>query len=177
MSSMRCLLTTFALMVGLSGCDRRERFAAPDSMPSAPAPVAQRVAYISVSDLSPDIGSTIVVAGNVRIGDSLSFSSFRVRLGYDARGLTFLDEVVLPGMMRVVNPQDREVVVAGASSEGSADGKLFALRFRVEDPAALGSLVLMVDELNDRDYTSQVAALTRSSRLLLDKKLLPGSTP
>lgn len=166
---------TLALLLALTACDRRERFAAPDTTAAPPPPAAlERIAYLSISDLSPRVGSMVVVAGNVRIDDSLSVASFRVRLGYDDTALSFLDEIAVPGGMRVVNPQAREIIVAGASAEGSRDGTLFLLRFRVNDPAGLGSLVLAVDELNDARYASHTSALTRSSKLVLDQKLALG---
>jgi hypothetical protein len=159
----------------LAACERRERLAAPDST-NGPPPVAQpeRTAYLSVSDLEPESGATIVVGGTVGVGESMSLGSFRVRLAYDTSALTYLGEEPIPGMMRVVNPRPGETIVVGASSGTSVDGRLFALRFRVADPRGMGSLMLTIDELNDGSFTSQRQTVTRSSRLVLDPSLIPG---
>ncbi|HET9425505.1 MAG TPA: hypothetical protein VFO55_09050 [Gemmatimonadaceae bacterium] len=169
------LLLMLAVSVAVSGCERREPFAEPDST-SAPPPLVQpeRTAYLSVSDLAPDSGGTIVVAGTIGVGESMTLGSFRVRLSYDSASLVYLEEIPAPGMMRVVNPRSGEVIVAGASSGTSADGRLFALRFRVVDPRGLESLSLAIDELNDGNFTSQVQTVTRSSRIVLDRGLVPG---
>lgn len=164
------------MIVGLlaMACERRDRLA-PDSTSAAPpATEPERTAYLSVSDLSPDSGATIIVAGNVAVGESISLGSFRVRLAYDTASLAYLDEVAVPGMLRVVNPRPGEVIVVGASSDASTDGRLFTLRFRVADPRGLAALSLAVDELNDGAFTSQVRTVRRSSRLLLDRDLVRG---
>lgn len=161
-----------ALAATLVGCR--------DVDPVAPLPpdvlsgaVAQRVTYLSVSDLRPEAGGTVIVGASVGVGDSLSVASFRVRLSYDRDALQFVDAIELPGMMRVVNPQRDEIIVAGASGDESSDGRLFALRFRVEDPDGLKSLALLIDELNDRGFVSKVGVLKQSQRLQLDRTLAP----
>lgn len=176
---MRFQLTTLVLAMALVGCQEdREPIAAP-VVATQPAPAAaQRVAFLSVSSLMPDTGSTIVVAGNVGSGESSSIASFVVRLAYDATALHYVREVQLPGMMRVVNPREIEIIVAAASGSGSSDGRLFAVEFRVDDPAGLSSLVLVLNEVNDREFNSQLSSITQSSTLVLDKKLTAGrSTP
>lgn len=156
-----------------AGCDRRDRLAAPDTAGTIPPkPYPQRVAYLSVSDLAPQPGATVLVGGTLGVGDTISLGSFRVRLKYDATRLTYVGDVTLPGMFRVVNPTRGEVIIVGASSESSSDGRLFALRFRVEDPAGLESLLLRIDELNDGEFNSQMQTVTRSSRLILDRGLV-----
>ena len=171
---MRLRLIALVLSTALIGCQDREPIAAPIA-PQAPAPAAtlQRVAYISVSDLNPDAGSTIVVVGNVGVSDSLSVASFVARLAYDPTTLHYLDEVQLPDMMRVVNPQEKQITVAAASATGSSDGRLFKVRFRVDNPAGLASLGLSLDEMNDRQFNSQLSTLTFSPALHLDRSLVP----
>jgi hypothetical protein len=164
------LLTLLALA---AGCDRRDRLAAPDSTAAKPAPPAapERAAYLSVSELAPAAGSNVIVAGTVTVGSDLSVGSFRVRVAYDTAMLRFVEEIVEPGMMRVVNPRPGEVIVVGASSGSSTDGRLFTLRFRVSDPAGLNSLVLHVDELNDASFQDQRQSVIRASRLVHDSSL------
>ncbi len=95
-----------------------------------------------------------------------------MRLAYDARALHYLGDIELPGMMRVVNPQGVEIIVAGASGSGSADGRLFAMKFRVVDAIGLKSLALSVDELNDTNFNSKLPSLKYDSRLQLERKLV-----
>jgi hypothetical protein len=118
--------------------------------------------------------STIVVTGNVDVGDSLSLASYKVRLAYDQRALYLIGAIDVPGMMRVVNAHGSEITVAGASGSGSTDGRLFAMEFRVDDPAGLESLALYVDELNDVNFNSGLATVKRESRLRLERKLTGG---
>jgi hypothetical protein len=163
-------LTALVLTIALTGCQDRELNVAPAAPATGPAPM-QRVAYLSVSDLAPEVGSTIIVAGNVGVGDSLAIASFKVRLAYDSKALYYLGDVELPGMMRVVNPQVSEIIVAGASGSGSADGRLFAMKFRVDDATGLKSLALSVDELNDTNFNNRLPSLKHDSRLQLERKL------
>lgn len=156
-------------VVAVAGCQDRAPVAAPPVV-QPPAAPEQRVASLRVSDLWPSVGDTVVVTGIVAVGDSMSVASFRVRLRYNARLLRYVDEVDLPGMLRVVNPRSSEVVVAGASGTASPDGRLFSLRFRVDEAGALESLSLAVDELNNSEFISQLSMLRRSSQLLLDRK-------
>jgi hypothetical protein len=74
-------------------------------------------------------------------------------------------------MLRVVNPQPGEVIVAGASGGDALDGRLFTLRFVVVDPDGVESLTIRVDELNDRSFASQLTALRRAPRAVLDRGL------
>jgi hypothetical protein len=170
---MRHSLTVVALCAVLGGC-RDQEMAAPPKTPATTPTGSARTAFLSVSNLTPTVGSTIVVAGKVDVGDSLPVASFKVRLDYDQRALYYLGAVDLPGMMRVVNAQGSEIVVAGASGSGSNDGRLFAMEFRVDDPAGLESLALFVDELNDVNFNSGLSSLKKESRLRLDRKLTGG---
>lgn len=170
---MRHSLTALVLAIALTGCQDRDQTLAPTA-PSPAPPALQRVAYLSVSDLAPRVGSTIIVTANIGAGDSVAIASFKVRLAYDAKTLHYLGDFELPGMMRVVNPQDAEIIVAGASGSGSADGRLFAMRFRVNDAAGLKSLALAVDELNDTNFNSRLPSLRQDPRLQLERKSVAG---
>jgi hypothetical protein len=168
----RIFVVALALVLSLAGCDRRDEFAAPDSS-SAPHPpaVTQGSAYLSVSELSPARGATIVVIGTVKISDTLSLGSFRVRLGFDSTKLQFIEEIPDADMMRVVNPKADEVIVVGASSQPSSAGRLFAFRMRVDDPAGINSLMLFVDELNDAAFRDQRLSVRRAALLVHDRSL------
>jgi hypothetical protein len=168
---MRVSLVTLALATVLTACRDREPAAAPEPIEAPSNNELARVVHLTVSDINPLAGSTIVIAGNIGRDDSLSIASFRARLGYDGKALVYLGEAELPGMMRVVNPQANEIIVVGATAQPATDGRLFAIRFRVVDPRGLETLLLSVDELNDARFASQLASLTPSSRLQLDQKL------
>lgn len=167
----RVSIVTLALSTVLIACQDHEPAAAPDPIEAPSNRESARVVHLTVSDITPLAGSTIVVAGNIGPDDSLSIASFRARLEYDGRALVYLGEAELPGMMRVVNPRTNEIIVVGATAQPATDGRLFAIRFRVDDPRGLETLLLSVDELNDARFASQLASLTPSSRLQLDGKL------
>ena len=169
---MRPFIVATASLLLATACERRDRFAAPDTTSATPiASLPPRSAYLSISDLSPKPGSTVLVAGSLSIGGDLTVGSYRVRLGYDSARLHFVEEVPSPGTMRVVNPRPGDVIVAGAAGGGAADGRLFTLRLRVDDPSAINSLVLRIDELTDTDFTDQKQTVTRASKLILDRTL------
>jgi hypothetical protein len=169
---MRRLLTLLLTTSFATACDRRDRFAGPDSSSVGQTPIVPaRSAYLSVSDLSPARGATIVVTGTLKVSDSLSLGSFRVRLGYDSTKLRYLEEIPNADMMRVVNPQVGDIIVVGASSNPSADGRLFAFRFQVDDPAGVNSLVLRIDELNDTGFNDQRVTVRNAAVILQDRSL------
>ena len=160
------------LVLGGVACRDTKPLGAPDSTSVPPQQPDGRSVYLSVSEPSPEAGATVVVSGNV--GDKVSLGSFLVRLEYDPTRLHFVDEFGIPGMLRAVNPLDGEVVVAGAASGPVGEGKLFTLRFRADDPGALNTLLLRVEELNDTDFTDQTQSITRVSRLVHDAALAQG---
>ena len=162
----------------LAGCESRDRLAQPDTITARPAPaIPEQSAYLSVSDLSPEPGGIIVVAGTVTVGGDLTLGSFRVRLGYDSTKLHFIDELPAGGIMRVVNPKGGDIVVVGAASGQSMDSTLFAMRLRADDPAGINSLVLRIDELNDGQFKDRKETIIRASKLVLDSSLAGRSIP
>ncbi len=175
---MKRPLALILALVFMSGCDRRDRFAGPDSssVPEIP-PVPARAAYLSISDMAPEAGAVVVVAGTLKVGDSLSLGSFRVRLSFDSTKLRFIDDISGQDMMRVVNPLAGDIVIVGASSSASSDGRLFALRMRVDDPAGISSLVLRIDEMNDVAFTDQRATITNAAAIVHDRSLMKLASP
>jgi hypothetical protein len=170
---MRLTIIAPLAAVMLTACRDRQAITPPAAVvPAAPPSVpAPHSVYLTVSNLAPDIGSEIVVAANVRLDNSISVASFLAHLDYDATMLTYMGEDPGSDMMHVVNPQVKQITVAAASAQGSASGVLFRLRFRVDDPAGLGSLSLRLDDLNDVNYQSQVASMRLLPTLLLDRSL------
>ena len=127
--------------------------------------------------MTPEAGAIIVVTGTLKVSDSLSLGSFRVRLGFDSTKLRFIEEIPGPGMMRVVNPLAGDVIVVGASSSPSTDGKLFAFRMRADDPAGIGSLILRIDELNDIAFRDQRPTVTHAAAIVHDRALARLASP
>lgn len=171
---MRLTLIVPLAAAMLVACRDRETIVAPAAVvpatpPSVPVPHS---VYLSVSSLTPEIGSEIVVSANVRLDNAFSVASFLARLDYDATMLTYAGEEPGSDMMHVVNPQVKQITVAAASAQGSTSGVLFRLRFRVDDPAGLSSLNLVLNDLNDVNYQSQVSSVTLVPTLRLDRALL-----
>ena len=133
---------------------------------TAPA-TAQRsdtVFFVTVSDAAPAVGATVTVTANVAQRSGFKpVASFKAHLRYDATGLTFLRESRLPSGIRAFNPQRGDVIAAGAAVEGFQDGRLFAATFSIQNPAALASLALEVEELNGTDFADQLPAVRRGS--------------
>ena len=132
------------------------------------APQAGSVLYLTTSDQAPPPGSTVTVTANVApTPDIKAIGSFAAHLRYDTAGLTFIAESRLPSGMRVLNPQPGHIRAAGAAVEGFADGRLFAVTFRVTDPGALTSMELTLDEMTGTDFGNRLPAnpLHRSARL------------
>src|SRR5207249_11122827 len=68
--------------------------------------------------------------------------------------------------IRALNPQPGDIIAAGAAADGFEDGRLFAVTFQVQKPAALGSIELSVEELNGTDFANQLPPVhERSVRL------------
>ena len=117
------------------------------------------VVYLKVSDEAPGVGSTITVTANVvRARVAQAVGSFAGHLRYDASGLTFVGESRLPTGMRAFNPQPGHIRVAGAAAEGFRDGRLFAVTFKVNEPRALATIELALDELNGTDFGDRLPA-------------------
>jgi hypothetical protein len=169
---MKRALAIAGVVLIAAACDHRDRFAAPDtsSIPATPT-IPERSAYLSISDPSPRAGAVVVVAGTLRVSDKLSLGSFRVRLAFDSTRLHFVEDVTAADIFRVVNPRPGDVIVVGATPNASTDGRLFALRLRVDDPAGVSSLLLRIDELNDAEYKNQKETVTRASTLIVDRSL------
>ncbi|HEX3867579.1 MAG TPA: hypothetical protein VHV78_12540, partial [Gemmatimonadaceae bacterium] len=130
------------------------------------------VSFITASDSNARIGSTIVIAANVApASDGGGIAAFRARLGYDASALEYVAEVPVSGMMRALNSQPNEVIVAGATATPTTNPQLFALQFRVRASNALSGLTLVIDELSDAGYSSQLKFLTPLPLVRVDRSL------
>lgn len=136
------LLIAAAALVAVACNDRRV---------VEPAARPQSVAYITLSDSTPNAGDTVRVAVRLRAGvDVGSVGSFAATLRYDQSSLTMVDEASLTdAALRAVNATESGVVrAAGAAAEGFGDAPLFAVRLRVVHPHALRSMRLELSELN-----------------------------
>ncbi len=157
-SSMLGALAVAVLAVACQ--DERRR---PVTAPAA-AQLKDTVFYVTVSDANPTVGATVTVTANVAQRPGFKpVGSFKARLLYDATGLTFLRESKLPSGIRALNPQRGDIIAAGAAVDGFQDGRLFAAAFTVQNPAALSSLALEVEELNGADFVDQLPKVRRGS--------------
>jgi hypothetical protein len=163
----------FRIVLALAGllsvaCERHTPMAGIDTEQPKPVLQPQRGVYLSVSSLTPAVGDTVVVAATLA-EDSLALGSFRVRLAFDGARMKYVGDAPVGGM-RVVNPSPEEIIVVGASS-GSAEHRLFELRFRMIDANGLQSVLLKIDELNDASFTNRVQEIAQPSALVLDGSL------
>ena len=156
-------LFSLVLVAGAVACDDSRDAG---SLVAPPTPKTGTVAYLTVSNPSAAAGSTVTVTATAQQAAGLSrVGAFSASLAYDASGLTFVSEQALGSGMRAVNARDGRIFAAGASSEGFAEGQLFAVTFRVVNPAALASLTLSVTELNGTDFGNRLSALDVRSQL------------
>ena len=129
---------------------------------AAPAPVAPTsgtIAYLTIDNSAPAVGSLVTVTAVARQATGLAnVGAFSATLGYDVAGLEYVRESALPGV-RAINPKNGEILAAAASNDGFADGKLFAVTFRVVDPHALASLELRFAELAGTDFGNRLSKL------------------
>ena len=164
---MRRLLS-LVLVAGAVACDDSRDAG---SLTAPPAPTTGTVAYLTVSDPNAVAGSTVTVVATAREAAGLSkVGAFSASLAYDASGLTFLSEHALTGGMRAVNARGGKVFAAGASSEGFTGGELFAVSFKVVNPAALASLSLSLTELNGTDFGNRLQTLDVRSQLYSSRR-------
>jgi len=158
----------------LNGCVQHDTPTAPHNQyPQTPAALNAHEATLTVSDLTPAAGNVVVVAGVLPLSDSLTLGSFVVRLSYDPDKLRYLGESDADEMMRVVNAEPGKLTVAAASAGGSKTGRLFTFRFRADDPHAIATLLLSVDELNDAKYVNRVSLIRLAATPRLDRSLAP----
>jgi hypothetical protein len=150
MRSLRTLCTVGLVIVGV-GCRDEAR-----SLTSAPEPAFSPF-YLTVSNQAAGAGSTVTVTASV-VGAraARAVGSFAGHLRYDPDGLTFAAESKLPTGMRAFNAQPGHIRVAGAATEGFQDGRLFAVTFKVNDPSALTSIELTLDEVHGTDFGNQL---------------------
>jgi len=113
---------------------------------------------VTASDEAPRVEATITVTARAAPAPRKAVGSFAGHLRYDAGGLTFVGESQLPTGMRAFNPQPGHIRVAGAAAEGFRDGRLFAVTFKVNDPRALATIELALDELNGTDFANRLPA-------------------
>jgi hypothetical protein len=172
-ATMRFTLSVLIAAMTVSGCQDRPPIVAPVIPQPAPNVASPRTAYLSVSDLTPEVGSTIVVSANVRLDESFTVASFVAQIDYDPTALYFMEEAAGADMMHVLNAQETRITVAAASAQGSSSGVLFRLRFRVDKQDGLKSLALAVKELNDPQFKSQLATVALTPSLRLDRSLAP----
>ena len=158
MNRSRLLLLGALLLVACEEDTARPTPAPPPASGNGPV-------VITLSDSAPAQGSVVTIRGQVRPGAGIA-ASYVARMLYDRAGLVYLRDLTRGDGLHAINPQPGLVRIAGASAAGFRDGQLFALEFRVGDPAALRSLELRLEELNGPDFRTALprVALDRVSR-------------
>ncbi len=131
------------------------------------APPTGTAAYVTISNARPAVGSRVTVTTVARQAAVLvpEVGAFTAALDYDRAGLHYEGEAPLNAGFRALSEKDGTVRAAGARSEGFERGVLFAVTFRVIDPAALASLRLHVTELRATDFADRLPALRVSREL------------
>ena len=158
-SLVRVLSLASVALLTLACRDDRER--APTAPPDVVVPDAAvgTIAYLTISDSAPKAGATVTVTAYAS-GKEVTFGSYAARLTFSPSALTYVGETGDIAGMRAVNAKAGDVAIAGVNLQGFADGELFAVTMRVEDPSALGTLALSMSELTSVDYRNERATLS-----------------
>ncbi len=141
--------TAFALC-SVAACAQGVDHLASPVPASAPAmPSSGATAYITVSDLSPTVGDTVIVSlAILESAGSQAVGSFALRVAFAQAGLRYVETVPHSEGMVAANATDSTVMLAGASLDGFASGTLARMRMIVLDASAIRSLALNVVELS-----------------------------
>jgi hypothetical protein len=119
-----------------------------------PPPQAQGVAaFISVDNLSAQVGQTVRVRVEVQVGTQQSYKlgSFTGRLRFNPARLTFRTENAISDGLRVSNPAGAtsgEIRFAGASPTGFTNLVLYDGTFEVKSANYATDLALQMEELS-----------------------------
>ena len=115
----------------------------------------------------------VTVIGNADRAGGTPYGSFTAHLLYDATRLEFVDEFALGGGLRALHETRGMVAVAGAAAgnAGFADGRMFAVRFRVLASKPFLAMSLRMDELNGVDFSPQLGRLTSRASIAVDATL------
>jgi hypothetical protein len=148
--------TAFALCC-VAGCAEAVTHVAsplPTTVPTMPSSGA--TAYITVSELSPKVGDTVIVSlAILEAAGRQASGSFTLRVSYAQAGLRYVETVPQGEGMVAANASDSTIMIAGASTGGFASGTLARMRMLVLDPSAIHSLALKVLELNSIRFADE----------------------
>ena len=153
--------TAFALCCGAACAEGLDHLASPvpTTMPTVPSSGA--TAYITVSDLSPRVGDTVIVSLATLEGPGgQPIGSYTLSVAYAHAGLRYVETVPQGEGMVVANGSDSSTVVAGASIDGFTSGTLATMRMIVLDPSAIHSLALHVMELTSIRFADKSRSTT-----------------
>jgi hypothetical protein len=146
----------------LAGCVDRD---VAESTVAPLTPSVGRTMFLGLSNLTPGAGDEVVVSINTVAPKGAAVGSFKVRLGYDTKGLRFLAALPSTEGMVIANPVRDTIIVVGASGEGFTSRTLASVRLKVTDPAAVASLHLDVVALASTGFTSEAAATSVDRRV------------
>ena len=152
---MNKLITLACLSVAVTACTDKNgaSVTAPVAAPNA------SVAYLTLSNSQPAKGSVITVTVHAIVGEGAeALGSFTARLQLGA-GLEYVEETPVTDGMHALRVSADTIIVAGASSSGYSDSRLFAVKARVLDPALLSSVALSFSEANSVHFANQSRSL------------------
>ena len=115
--------------------------------PGTPEPTMD--ASLSVSNPSPEPGSTVDVFAQIGTATPGLVGSFTARIRYDSTALRYQEEIpIADGTMRATNAASGLVRFAGAATAGVPAGRLAGYRFLVLRSGAVRTMQLVVDEIH-----------------------------
>ena len=115
--------------------------------PGTPEPTMD--ASLSVSNPSPEPGSTVDVFAQIGTATPGLIGSFTARIRYDSTALRYQEEIpIADGTMRATNAASGLVRFAGAATAGVPAGRLAGYRFLVLRSGAVRTMQLVVDEIH-----------------------------
>ncbi|MBV6522020.1 MAG: hypothetical protein MNPFHGCM_02164 [Gemmatimonadaceae bacterium] len=145
----RSCLVVLLTAAAASGC----RDNMPAEQPLARVSGSAVESHLIISTATPRVGDDVVVLVRVDAGPEVQpIASFTARLHYDPLRLRFVREQDPgDGAVRVLNPQDGQVRMAGIAQRGFAGGKLVAVRFTALANNVSEGLAVTFDELHAID--------------------------
>lgn len=115
--------------------------------PGTPEPTMD--ASLTVSNLSPEPGSTVDVYAQIGTATPGLVGSYTARIRYDSTALRYQEEIpIADGAMRATNAASGLVRFAGAATAGVPAGRLAGYRFIVLRSGAMRTMQLVVDEVH-----------------------------
>jgi hypothetical protein len=128
------------------------------------APRRADTLFVALADnISGDEGMVVATVNVSVLPGARPIASFLGEVHYDPRQLQFVSDVAIPGVSVASNPTVGRVIIAGASAQGIADGRLYAARFRVIQRGTVAAIDAQLQELNDAAYAARIGGVQRGN--------------